>query len=121
MATICFYQDTRHEEPLHWIHKILHIGYLSRRNDGMSELRVNGYKQVAQILKNLLPYIKFKKKQANALLESCLLLSTRDIHFLTNKMLERIVEHILVIQHENYVTKKKRTKKELYLALGLTP
>ena len=121
MATICFYQDTRHEEPLYWIHEILGIGYVSRRNDGMSELRVNGYTQVAQILKNLLPYIKFKKKQANALLESCLLLSARNIHFLTNKMLERIVEHILVIQHENYVTKKKRTKKELYLALGLTP
>ena len=87
----------------------------------MSELRINGYKQVARILKNLLPYIKFKKKQANALLKACLLLSAREIHFLTDKMLKQIVEYILVIQHENYVTKKKRTKKELYDALGLTP
>ena len=121
MATICFYQDTRHEEPLHWIHEMLGIGYVSKRNDGMSELRINGYKQVARILKNLLPYIKFKKKQAHALLESCLLLSTKDVRSLTDKILEQIVGHILVIQHENYVTKRKRTKKELYLALGLTP
>ena len=121
MATICFYQDTRHEEPLFWIHKTLGIGYISRRNDGMSELRINGYKQVARILKNLTPYIRFKKKQADALLEACSLLSAKDIHFLTDETLKRVVKCILVIQKENYVTKKKRTEKELYLALGLTP
>ena len=87
----------------------------------MSELRINGYKQVARILKNLLPYVKFKKKQADALLDSCSLLSVGDIYSLTDKKLKRIVENMLVIQNENYVTKKKRTKKELYLALGLTP
>ena len=121
MATICFYQDTRHEKPLQWFRDTLGIGYVSRRNDGMSELRINGYKQVARILKNLLPYVKFKKKQADALLDSCSLLSVGDIYSLTDKKLKRIVENMLVIQNENYVTKKKRTKKELYLALGLTP
>ena len=45
MATICFYQDSRHEKPLFWIRKMLGIGYISRRNDGISELRINGYKQ----------------------------------------------------------------------------
>ena len=121
MATICFYQDTRHEEPLFWIHKTLGIGYISRRNDGMSELRINGYKQVARILKSLAPCIRFKKKQADALLEACSLLSAKDIHFLTDETLKRVVKCILVIQKENYVTKKKRTEKELYVALGLTP
>ena len=35
MATICLYQDTRHEKPLHWIRERLGIGYIFRRNDGM--------------------------------------------------------------------------------------
>ena len=67
MCTICFYQDSRHEKSLYWIKKILGIGYLSKRNDGMTELRINGFKQVRDILKDLIPFIKFKKDQASAL------------------------------------------------------
>src|SRR3989344_7045295 len=37
MATICFYQDTRHEKPLYWIRKVLGIGYISKRNDSITE------------------------------------------------------------------------------------
>ena len=32
-----FYQDTRHEKT-HWIRDVLGISYISRRNDGMTEL-----------------------------------------------------------------------------------
>src|SRR3989344_7632399 len=67
MSTICFYQDSRHREPLSWIRESFGIGYLSDRNDGITELRINGFKQVRDILKNLLPFIKFKKNQAEAL------------------------------------------------------
>jgi len=56
MATICFYQDTRHERELYWIQQRFGIGYISRRNDGMTELRINGYAQVRDILKKLIPY-----------------------------------------------------------------
>ena len=55
MTTICLYQDTRHEEPLFWMKEVLGIGFVSRRNDRMSELRINGYKQVNEILEKLLP------------------------------------------------------------------
>ena len=75
MATICFYQDTRHEKDLLWIRKILGIGYISRRNDGMSEIRINGFKTVKEILEDLIPYIRFKKIQAQSLIESCTILS----------------------------------------------
>ena len=121
MATICFYQDTRHEKPLHWFREILEIGYVSRRNDGMSELRINGFKQVQRILKLLLPYLQFKEKQANALYKATLLLSKGTIYDLSDKDLKNLVDYILIIQNENYVTKKKRSKEELYIALGLTP
>ena len=67
MFTICFYQDSRHEKPLYWIRNKLQIGYISKRNDGMTELRINGYARVNLLLRNLLPYLKFKKIQAKAL------------------------------------------------------
>ena len=121
MATICFYQDTRHEKDLFWIRKILGIGYLSHRNDGISELRINGFETVKEILKNLMPYIKFKKIQAKALLESCTILSKTKFNMLDRKQLTKLVTLILVIQNENYVTKKKRTRSELFQILGLTP
>ena len=121
MATICFYQDTRHEKALYWIKEVLGIGYISKRNDGMTELRINGYKQIRDILKSLLPYIRFKKLQTRALLKACETLSGTKFKKLTKKQLVKLVEFILVIQSENYVTKKKKTKSELHKILGLTP
>ena len=121
MATICFYQDTRHEKTLHWIKEILGIGYISRRADGMSELRVNGYIQVRDILKKLLPYIRFKAIQAKSLLEATEILSSSKFRMLEKKQLLLLVKLALRMQQENYVTKKKKTREELLAALGLTP
>src|SRR3989344_5781141 len=113
MCTICLYQDTRHEETLYWIRKILGIGYISRRNDGMTELRINGYKQIRNIIIGLNPYIRFKKHQASALLNACEILLSTKFSKLTNKQFEKIIDLILVIQKENYVTKNKKSKNEL--------
>lgn len=121
MATICFYQDTRHEKDLLWIQKILGIGYLSRRNDGMTELRINGFATVQEILKNLIPHIRFKTVQAKALLESCSILSKTKLRMLDREQLIKLVDLILVIQQENYVTKKKKTRLDLLQTLSLTP
>jgi hypothetical protein len=87
----------------------------------MTELRINGYTQIRNILKSLLPYIRFKKLQANALLHACEMLSTTTFKKLTKKQFVHLVDDILVIQSENYVTKKKKTKEELLKILGLTP
>ena len=121
MTTICFYQDTRHEKTLYWVKEVLGIGYISRRKDGMTELRINGYKQIRNILKSLSPYIRFKKLQTLALLQACEILSEVKFSKLTKKQLEKLVDLILVIQSENYVTKRKKTKSELHKILGLTP
>jgi len=87
----------------------------------MSELRINGYKRVATILNELFPYIHFKKIQSQALLSACKILSSKKFSGLSKKELETLVDLVLVIQNENYVTKKKRTKKEILMQLGLTP
>ncbi len=119
MLTICFYQDSRHEKPLHWIKEVLGIGYISHRNDGMTELRINGHKQVMRILESLLPFLKFKKKQAEAIINSAALLLGPD----TGKtiMKEKLVDNIFIVQSENYATGQKRSKEELRSILGLTP
>ncbi len=121
MTTICFYQDARHSKTLYWIKEVLDIGYISNRNDGMTELRINGYEQVRNILKSLSPYIQFKKLQTRALSQACEILSGTKFNKLTKKQLVKLVDIILAIQSENYVTKKKKTKNELYKILNLTP
>ena len=121
MPTICLYQDSRHGDDLYWIRSIFDIGYISKRNDGMTELRINGYKQVRDILTSLLPFIRFKRIQAKALKEACEILLKTKLKMLSDAQLVKLVDLILVIQKENYVTKKKKTKNELLQILGLTP
>lgn len=121
MLTICFYQDSKHEKSLFWIKKVLNIGYISKRKDGITELRINGFKQTRSILKNLIPFIKFKKIQAQAMYNAANFLSCVKNKNLSKKDLRKLVNYILVIQNNNYVTKKKKTKKDLFKILGLTP
>ena len=121
MCTICFYQDSRHEKPLHWIRSILGIGYVSKRNDGMSELRINGFKQSRDIVKSLLPFLRFKKEQAQAFYKAANLLSRKTARFLTRSELLKVVKYITIIQENNYATRTKKTKNELLKILGLTP
>lgn len=121
MATICLYQDTRHERPLSWIRERLGIGYISRRNDGMTELRINGFEQVRNILISLKPFIRFKEKQAQAMIEACDLLSKKFIHELSKSELRRLIKLVFVIRSENYKSRSMLTKEELNRVLRLTP
>ena len=121
MCTICLYQDTRHEKTLLWMQKILDIGYISRRKDGISELRINGFVQVRNILFDLIPYIRFKKIQAQALYKATCLLSEKSIRQLSKSDLRNLVSLIVIIQNNNYATKHKKNRKELLSVFDLTP
>ncbi len=121
MPTICFYQDSRHDKGLYWIQNSIGAGYLSKRKDGMTELRINGYKQVFSILEKIDKFIKFKKKQSLALLKACKILSNNKFQSLSKRQLNTLIMLILIIQNENYSTKNKKTKKDLLKILGLTP
>lgn len=121
MVTICFYQDTRHEAPLHWIRDVCTIGYISRRKDGISELRINGFVQSKRILLLLMPYLRFKKIQAQSIYEACSILTEGNYTSLSDKQKRRLVDLVLTVQKENYATKRKRSRDELLQSLGLTP
>ncbi len=121
MATICLYQDSRHEASLLWIRNRIRCGYVSRRNDGMTELRVNGFSQVRETLQALEPYLRFKKKQAKLLIQACIMLERQTLRTMKPKDIRTIVGKLVLIQNENYMSKKRKTKKELCTMLGLTP
>ncbi len=121
MATICLYQDARHEKPLHWMREVLGIGYVSQRCDGMSELRINGYGRVRDILTTLLPYVRFKRVQAKAMIRACDLLASVKFSQLTDEHIRELVELTLAVQNENYSAHRKRSRSSLLEQLGLTP
>lgn len=120
MATICFYQDTRHDSDLYWIREVLSTGHIAKRNDNISELRINGYITVSSILVDLKPYIRFKKLQAEAMIRSCQILSNK-INTLSSTQLKDVVDNICIIQQENYKAHRKKSKSELLKMIGLTP
>ena len=118
MVTICFYQDSRHDKPLIWIRRLFGVGYLSKRNDGMSELRINGFRQVHDILVRLRPFIRFKRVQVSALIAATGMLMKKK---LSQTNLRKLIDYILVIQNQNYIAKRKKSRNELLKIVGLTP
>ena len=110
ITTICFYQDSRHEKPLYWIKRKLKIGHISRRNDGMTELRVNGHKSVGEILLLLKPYLKFKKNQVRLLLKAIGLLKSNlsKFPFLSGKTLLKVAVISDEMAKENYFSSQRK-------------
>jgi hypothetical protein len=120
MATICFYQDTRHDEPLYWMRDVLNIGYLSERNDGITEYRINGFTEVGEILAMFQPYLRFKKLQSEAMIKACFILS-RGISKLSKDELLQVVDAMIIIQRENYKSHRKKSRDEILKMINMTP
>jgi len=87
----------------------------------MTELRINGFSQVRETLEALHPYFRFKKRQAKLLIQACTLLEEQTLRTMTSRNMLKIVNLLLLIQNENYMSKRRKTKEELYQVLGLTP
>lgn len=121
MVTICFYQDSRHAKPLLWIRNTFKIGYIFNRNDGITELRINGYAQCTSILEQLHPYIQFKKPQVEIALKALKLLRSKSTSKLTTADKRRLLDWVIRLQKHNYHSGHKRSKVELCTLLGLTP
>ena len=73
------YQRKDQEKGLRWIQNRLKLGYVSRRNDGMSEYRIDGHESVIKVLNMLEPYSVFKKAQVKHILRAEALLQKRNL------------------------------------------
>ena len=119
MFTICFYQDSRHKKTLQWIRDTIGIGYLSDRNDHITELRINGFKETQRILKKLLPYVKFKFSQTQLVLEILALLDGKPFSRLSREQRLAIADKIVQLRNKNYKSHTRRyTSKDLRMLLG---
>ena len=115
MITLCFYQDKRHAKPLKWFRKIFGIGYLSERNDNIIELRINGYNSCEIILKELRPFIKFKKKQLNLSLK--IISKLKKISRITQKDILETAKLADKISKENYLSARRKYSYEYFQKL----
>ena len=104
-ATICFYQDSEYEKELHWFREQLQVGYISKRNDGMSELRINGFACIEKILLELREFIRFKRRQVELMLNALEILQqkmTADSFLKACKIADEI-------SNANYKSNRKHT------------
>lgn len=69
-TVICFYQDSRHYKEIEWIKQILDCGYVYARNDKICELRIEGFQRVFEVLSLLKPFLRFKARQVDLMLET---------------------------------------------------
>ena len=119
MFTICFYQDSRHKKPLKWIRKQLGVGYLSDRTDNITELRINGYKQIERILKKVEPYTRFKEKQVKIVIKMLQLIHNKKIAQIERKDRLQLAKLIGKLRNENYFSGTRRySQKEIEKIIG---
>ncbi len=119
MFTICFYQDSGHDKPRYWIREKLGIGYISKRNDRMSELRINGYKQVKEILLQLQPYVRFKHIQVSTMIEAATVIN-ENIRSCSVEDRKKLLDCILTVQQNNYRSSRRNSPEYLARILSLT-
>lgn len=58
--SIVFYQKQVNIKHLEWLKKELGYGYIRKRNDGMAEYTIVGFKQVSSVLKIIGPFLRLK-------------------------------------------------------------
>ena len=108
---IRFYQDTRNEKTLFWVKNKIEMGHIYRRKDGMTELRLEGWKQVLVLLENIKPYARFKKNRVDLLLKIAKLVNDKKVEDLTIKEKDKIADLIWKLKEANYQSGSKKFSK----------
>lgn len=104
---IVFYQSEKESNHLKWLHKMIGKGYLRKRNDGIVEYVLGDVESIRELIKNLLPYLRLKRKQARLMLE--VLEMKQKIKSATDFL--RLAKQIDLFQKINY--SKKRIQNSL--------
>ncbi len=106
---VVFYQSAKEGDHLKRLNKLLGIGYIRKRNDGIVEFIVGDSDGIIVLLSNLLPYLRLKKKQAELMLEIIKLRKSVG----TAKDFLRIAQKIDLFQKINYSKKRIRNSLEV--------
>lgn len=95
-------------------------GTVRDRGDGIAELAIIGHKNVFELLQQIRPYLRNKKKQANLILRICEQLN--QIKNNPQKFLElcELADHVAVLNDSKTRTNITETVKKVFLDLGLT-
>ena len=122
MIGLHFYQDSRHRKKLIELKNIFGIGYISNRNDKITEFRVNGYMTVCKVLEILMPYLRFKKVQARKVLAIGKLLGNKNLPDLLATKRQKIAQLIIDIRNNNYFSsQRKYSDADIKKILSLSP
>lgn len=114
-TTVVFYQDTSKFLELEIIHKVLGAGYIYKRNDHISEIRIEGFTSVNKLLLTLKPYVRFKKDQVNLMLAALKILQTSKYSL---EDFLKVCELADLISQASYSSKnRKYTKDYVYTEL----
>ncbi len=62
--SIVFYQSSKEIHFLNDLKKLLNIGYIRERNDGIVEYIIGDTESMLYLIDSILPYLRLKKKQA---------------------------------------------------------
>ena len=67
--SIVFYQHVQNIHHLKWLKSLFKCGYIRTRKDNMAEYTIVGIPVVIKTIRQILPYLRLKKKQAQNLLK----------------------------------------------------
>lgn len=67
--SVVFYQSKKEKAFLSWLKGIIDKGYIRERKDGIIEYILGDVKSIENLLKELIPYLKLKEKQAKLMLK----------------------------------------------------
>lgn len=112
-TVVVFYQDTSKFEELAIIHRALGAGYIYKRNDRISEIRIEGFMQVNKLLLTLKPYVRFKKDQVNLMLTALKILQRKKYSL---KDFLKVCELADLISQVSYTSKKRKYDTNYVLA-----
>jgi len=106
---IVFYQSKKAKDYFVWLKKVINRGYLRERNDGVIEYIIGDTESIKELLKNILPYLKLKKRQAKLMLE----IIDKKKNIRKAEEFIRLTEKIDLFQEINYSKKRKQNSKEV--------
>lgn len=104
-TVVILYQESRHHEDILYLKSLIGCGYVYRRNDHMTEYRLEGHARVRELLRKLQPYVLFKKEQVAYMLKAIAILKKK--HYTLDEFL-KVCEYSDLISGNNYSTTTRK-------------